>query len=48
VSEDARLKYRYVDLRRRHAAQHRAAVEDAFAVRECLTSLGFLEIETRS
>jgi aspartyl-tRNA synthetase len=47
VSEDARLKYRFVDLRRPHMQRNiilRSKI--AFAVRECLTSAGFLEIET--
>ncbi|MDR0584275.1 MAG: aspartate--tRNA ligase [Treponema sp.] len=47
AGEDLRLKYRYLDLRSA-AMQHRIRLrsEVTFAVREWMTSRGFLEIET--
>ncbi len=47
VSEDARLKYRFVDLRRPQMQRNIILRHKiSFAVRELLNSMGFLEIET--
>ncbi|MHC6204265.1 aspartate--tRNA ligase [Breznakiellaceae bacterium SP9] len=47
AKEELRLKYRYLDLRRKGMQERiRLRSETAFAVREHLTAQGFLEIET--
>ncbi len=46
-NEEVRLKYRYVDLRRAEMQRNfRLRHEITLAIRDCLSGLGFLEIET--